>query len=425
MQNQIPKNLPSRSPEQSRRTKEGWQKVRLGEVANDIRVLYVPKKDEHLKYVGLEHIEQGTLRLSDIGDSAATQSAKKTFQENDILFGTLRAYFRKVVKLKFSGVCSTDIAVLRAKSGFDHNFLFYFIANPYFIKFASNPGDGTRMPRAKWNHLAQTEWLLPDYREQKRIGDALSLLDDKIEVNSNIAKTLEEMGQALFKEWFVHFRFSGYEKAEFMDSELGKIPEKWRVGKVNDLIKIISGYPFSSSLYTTDKKALGVVTIRNVQDGDFITECDSSIKREAVPKSMSSECHLQNGDVLLSLTGNVGRVCFVYGGKYLLNQRVAKLIPRRNENLAYTYFLFRQNLMQNYLINLAKGSAQPNLSPVETSDTPIIVPTKEVLDIFNSISGPIYQKLVDNKNENQKLAGLRDLLLPKLMKGDILVNSEE
>ena len=174
-------------------------------------------------------------------------------------------------------------------------------------------------------------------------------------------------------------------------------------------------------MYISDKKALGVVTIRNVQDGDFITDCDSFIDKEAVPENMNPECHLQDGDILLSLTGNVGRVCFVHGGEYLLNQRVAKLKPKRPEDLAFAYFFFRQNLIQNHLINLAKGSAQPNLSPVETSNIPAIIPTKEVLDNFNNITGPSYKKLVDGRNENQKLATLRDLLLPKLMRGEVRI----
>jgi len=158
-----------------------------------------------------------------------------------------------------------------------------------------------------------------------------------------------------------------------------------------------------------------------VQNGNFIIECDSAITKDNIPTNMDSECYLHDGDILLSLTGNVGRVCFVYGGEYLLNQRVAKLVPLKEQNRAFVYFLFRQLEMQNQLINMAKGSAQPNLSPVETGKIEISIPSQDILDKFNRLINPIYNQLIKNKKENQKLTELRDLLLPKLMNGEIRV----
>ncbi|MDO8571524.1 MAG: restriction endonuclease subunit S, partial [bacterium] len=242
--------------------------------------------------------------------------------------------------------------------------------------------------------------------------------DEKIENNSRIIKTLEEMAQAVFKEWFVKFRFPGYKKVEFVDSELGKIPKGWKIGKIKDIVSVISGYPFSSKLYNA-KLGLGVVTIKNVQDGKFIIDCNTFIKEEKLPSNLNPECRLKDGDIVLSLTGNVGRVCFVYGGEYLLNQRVAKLIPKRSSDFAYCYFLFRQGAMQNYMINMAKGSAQPNLSPVEIAETSLVLSSSDVLDAFSEIARSIYERILNNSNENQKLAVMRDLLLPRLMSGEI------
>jgi type I restriction enzyme S subunit len=219
------------------------------------------------------------------------------------------------------------------------------------------------------------------------------------------------MAQEVFKE-----KFNNSEKL-IVNSEKLKLEK----AKIGDLVEIISGYPFSSKLYNKFKKGLGVVTIKNVQDGNFITKCDSFIEERKIPKNMNNECLIGDGDVLLSLTGNVGRVCFVYGGKYLLNQRVAKLKPKNSNDLAFIYFLFRQSDMQNLLINMAKGSAQPNLSPVETGEIEITVPAREILDKLNKVINPIYEELIRLKVENQKLATLRDLLLPKLMSGEIRV----
>lgn len=137
---------------------------------------------------------------------------------------------------------------------------------------------------------------------------------------------------------------------------------------------------------------------------------------------MNPECKIKDGDILLSLTGNVGRVCFVYGGEYLLNQRVAKLKPKNKKHISFVYFLFRQPWLQNLLIAMAKGSAQPNLSSIETGEIEISIPSAEIIEKFSEKTTPIYNQLVRNKVENQKqLAALRDLLLPKLMSGEIRV----
>ncbi len=102
---------------------KNWQIMKLGEVAQEVRESYEPKKTEEKLYIGLEHIEQQTLQLSGVGRSNETQSTKKIFKPGDILFGTLRPYFRKVTRPKFGGVCSTDITVIRPTRKGDGKFL--------------------------------------------------------------------------------------------------------------------------------------------------------------------------------------------------------------------------------------------------------------------------------------------------------------
>ena len=240
--------------------------------------------------------------------------------------------------------------------------------------------------------------------EQNRIVEILSVFDEKIENNNRIIKILEEMAQIILKE-------------RFLTSTKGNTKN----AKLSELVKIISGHPFSSSLYTNDKNTFGVVTIKNVQDGRFVTDCDSFIREEDIPKNTNKECTLDDGDILLSLTGNVGRACFVYGGQYLLNQRVAKLKPRKEKDKAFVYFLFRSVAMQNQLINMAKGSAQPNLSPVETEAIELELPSRQELDRYSEVATPWFQQLVEKALENKKLAAMRDLLLSKLMSGEIRV----
>lgn len=182
---------------------KGWKRVKLGEVAD---LLKIPWKvgDENLPYIGLEHIEENKLRLSGVGNSNDITSNKFLFTENEFLFGKLRPYFRKLYKPKFKGICSTDIWVINSKTNTNKEFLFYLFANQDFVDLAYKGASGTRMPRADWNFMFETEWLIPKSKnEQKAIASVLSSLDDKIDLLHRQNKTLEAMAETLFRQWFV------------------------------------------------------------------------------------------------------------------------------------------------------------------------------------------------------------------------------
>jgi type I restriction enzyme S subunit len=132
-------------------------------------------------------------------------------------------------------------------------------------------------------------------------------------------------------------------------------------------------------------------------------------------------CYLKERDILLSLTGNVGRCCIVDQPDLLLNQRVAKIHPKLEKNRPFSYFFFRLYDTRKNLEEMAKGTAQANLSPIETSNIKIEIPPREVMDNFSMISTPIFEKIVQNKKAIRTLEKLRDTLLPKLMSGEVRV----
>jgi very-short-patch-repair endonuclease/restriction endonuclease S subunit len=156
-------------------------------------------------YIGLEHIGQGTLRLEGIGTGDDINSLKSKFEAGDVLFGKLRPYFRKVVRPDFAGVCSTDIWVVRAKPGCDQGFIFYWMASPEFVALANSASEGTKMPRAKWDYVAKHQKSVPPLPEQRAIAHILGTLDDKIECNRRLNRTLEGIVRALFQSWFIDF----------------------------------------------------------------------------------------------------------------------------------------------------------------------------------------------------------------------------
>ena len=390
---------------------KNWQKVKLQDIS---LLISRGAQPEYVASGGVRVINQKCIRGGkiDFNESRLTDIRKKPIAENkylkeyDILVnstgtGTV-GRVSQIKKLDEPLVIDSHVTLVRPdlKTVWG-KFLGYKLS--CYEKFLEGAADGsTSQVELSREIIRNLEIILPPLSSQESIADILSAFDDKIGLNNKINQNLEQIAQAIFKEWFV------------------KNKKKDNNGKLGDLMDIVSGFPFSSKIYNS-KKGLGVVTIKNVQDGNFVRDFDSFIENENLSKRINQNCILEDGDVLLSLTGNVGRVCIVYGGKYLLNQRVAKIKPKSEKDLAFCYFLFRQTAMQNLLINMAKGSAQPNLSPVETGKIEFAVPSRDLLDDFSKAVTPIYQKIVGNINENQKLASLRDLLLPKLMSGEIRV----
>jgi type I restriction enzyme S subunit len=213
---------------------EEWEVKELGEVCQLVKKQYSPSKKDVRAYIGLEHIKQQNLKLINIGSSEEIDSIKLEFKAGQILFGKLRPYFRKVYRPKFDGVCSTDIWVIDSKGQFDNGFLFYFLADQRIINVANNSSEGTRMPRARWDYLSRLKFAFPSIGERRAIAFILGFLDDKIALSRSMNTTLEAIGQALFKHWFVDFEFPDKEGkpyrssgGEMVETELGEAPRGW------------------------------------------------------------------------------------------------------------------------------------------------------------------------------------------------------
>jgi type I restriction enzyme S subunit len=227
------------------------------------------------------------------------------------------------------------------------------------------------------------------------------------------------MAQNLYREWFVNFRFPGHENVKLVESPLGMIPQGWEVTTLDKIITIKSGFPFKRDIYDEDGP-FGVVTIKNVQDGFFEKACTNRINK--IPPKFPDYCYLKDGDVLISLTGNIGRVCLVCGNNLLLNQRVGKFIPQNIKNITFLYMMFRQKEMQEQLGTISNGVAQQNLSPVETGKLKILSPSSELIDNYLELSNPIFKQILLLIKKNDNLRQTRDLLLPKLISGEIDVS---
>lgn len=253
--------------------------------------------------------------------------------------------------------------------------------------------------------------IYPDIDRQNKIADVLQSYDRLIGINHKRIKVLEQMAENLYKEWFVRFRFPGHETAEFENG----LPASWRKARIADLVSFLNGFAFKSEDYDDAGRYI-VVTIKNVQDGYFDM---SSVERIGfLPSRMPQYCILKKGDIIMSLTGNVGRVCIVSSDGCLLNQRVCKI---ESKYPLFAYSFFRQEAVFQMLCNIAYGTAQLNLSPILAGKTRTILPPDELIAQFENKVAELYEAIQNYREQNEALVKQRDLLLPRLMSGKLEV----
>jgi type I restriction enzyme S subunit len=356
-------------------------------------------KEEHLKVVARSKPEFGDTLFAHIGASLGEAAFVNTPREFSI----------------------KNIALFKPNPTIiDSRYLYYIVISPVFQALAKRTRTGSAQPFLGLSQLRSHRIQYHrDMAIQRRIAGILSAYDQLIENNQRRIKILEEMARALYREWFVHFRFPGHEKVKMVPSSLGLIPEGWGIGVLGNHVEFKSGFAFRSGTFSTEGE-YRLVTIKNVQDGSFNPECDSRVGK--LPDNLPSHCVLEDGDILLSLTGNVGRACLVYDGPFFLNQRVAKLVPTESTDWAIIYCMFRETAMRIKLEQLSTGVAQQNLSPVLASRMEVVTPPRELRKRFlNSVEAMI-KNLVHLHVRNDNLRRTRDLLLPRLLSGSLSIS---
>ncbi len=359
-----------------------WKEIELFQIMEIVKNQFQADKNSDFKYIGLEHIEQESLRLNSFGHSSEVSSNKFFFKKGDILFGKLRPYFRKVIKTKFDGVCSTDIWVIRSKDKIFQDYLFYFLANWEFVNIANAGEGGSRMPRADWNFLKNTKWLIPNLEEQKAIAEVLTSLDDKIDLLHKQNKTLEQLAETLFRHHFID-----------------NAQDDWEVGKLGDCVTISYG----KNLPTNQLLESGYPVFGgNGQIGFF----DKFLYADP--------------QVLVSCRGEAsGKVNISLPNSFVTNNSLVLVRDKKPE----ISFEFLKYFALNYDFSLhVSGSAQPQITIDGLYDAEFVMPSSDLVKEYSNVVGDIEEKRLLNFYQIKNLEKLRDQLLPKLMSGEITTN---
>lgn len=402
-----------------------WKKVKLGASCTKIgsgatpkggATVYTNNGTSFIRSQNVYNLYFDYNGLTYISEEAADKLKGVSVLENDILLnitGDSVARTCIVPKAILPARVNQHVAIIRAKSELlNQRFLNYYLASPAMQVYMLNlaVGKGASRNAITKSMIENFEIPCPPLMVQCRIAEIISCYDSLIENYQKQIKLLEEATQRLYKEWFVDLRFPGYENTKIVDG----VPEGWEKKEINEFISILSGYAFKSSSFVEDGD-YKIVTIKNVQDGFFDGKNLSHIRE--IPSKMPKHCFLTTGDLLLSLTGNIGRVCMVIGNNCLLNQRVAKI---ESVFPAFAYCLFRSENMFTSINNLANGVAQQNVSPIKIGTLDIVV-NNEIISKFEKVVGNIQNQILVLYSQIEELTEARDRLLPKLMSGEIEV----
>lgn len=270
---------------------------------------------------------------------------------------------------------------------------------------------GSAVPSLTVPIIENIKITLPSLNKQKRIANILSSLDDKIELNRRINENLEQQAQALFKSWFVDFE--PFKDGKFVDSELGMIPEGWRINLVKDIAIFTQGTQVPVSMqYNTQKENM----IRFIRIVDY-TSNNTELPRFIYKTNKQTEC--DESDVIMVRYGNIGTIGRRLTG--VIANNLFKISPSNILTKNFLYYFFKQKEIQELIVASAAGSAMPAIKHSTIGNINIIVPPKGVVNMFDLICNSYEAQILKNNQENSYLKEVRDTLLPKLMSGELAI----
>lgn len=301
------------------------------------------------------------------------------------------------------------VVCLRGKSGVLNNtYLKYYFLSNYGKKKLKSRESGTTVTGIKQSELRKVEVCYPSFENQCKIASTLSSLDSKIENNRKICANLEAQAQALFKHWFIDF--APFKDGKFVESELGMIPEGWRVGSPYEYLDFIYGAPYKSNLFNDKKEGLPLIRIRDLKDcsPQFYTP-------EVLPKSE----YVKAGDILAGMDAEFAP--YIWKGQQgLLNQRVCKIKPKSKEiGRFFCMLLVKPQLL--FVQAVKTGTTVSHIGKSDIDRFKVILPPLNEVIRFSKLGEEILDEIITVSAESSRLSTLRDTLLPKLMSGEIKV----
>lgn len=388
-----------------------WNEIKLGDVV-EINKKSIDRNYpfEEITYLDTGSITQGKIEgLQQFKLKDAPSRAKRLVTNNDIIYSTVRPIQRHygfIENGKSDLVVSTGFAVISAnKEKANPKFLYHLLSSDDVVKYLDSIAEGSTSayPSLRPEDLALLDILLPPLPEQTAIAEVLSSLDDKIDLLHRQNKTLEQLAETLFRQWFV-------EEAE----------ESWEVGKLDDVISVKGGTTPSTTKPEYWNGNINWTSPRDLSNNKSIFLFDTERKISELGLKEIGSGLLPVGTVLLSSRAPIGYLTITEIPVAINQGYIANICDK----LVSNYFIFlwcKANMSE--IENSGNGSVFQEISKSTFRTLDFLIPPKEKLKMFDKEVEPMFQKIKSNSNQIKTLTNLRDTLLPKLMSGEVRVEN--
>lgn len=356
-----------------------------------------------------------------ISDSGLKGSSAKYLPANTVLIAMYGANVGQLGWLRRPATVNQAICglVVDPKVA-DHRYIFYALMDTRDGLIAQ--AQGAAQQNLNQDKIKSFEVPCPPLVEQRRIASTLSAYDDLIENNTRRISILEEMARRIYEEWFVRFRFPGHEGVRMVESELGLVPEGWWPCRLELVCsRMNSGNtPSRSNPDYWDRGTVDWYKTKELWDG-YLFESEERISEQAVAEKKSRV--FEAGTILMAIYGSptVGRLG-ITTRRSACNQAALGMLPDPSKitfwKLYYTLLALRAEFN-----NKAQGAAQQNISKEKVAEMPFVLPAMETQRRFDEVVGPMQAMLRNLQARNRNLRMTRDLLLPKLISGELDVSA--
>ena len=383
-----------------------WTEYRLGDIV-EINPTESIKKGTIAKKIGMDVLQPYCRAIPSF--SVEPYSGGSKFKNGDTIMARItpclengKTAMVNILNENEIGFGSTEYIVFRAKETITDPYFVYYLVTSDTVRnpaIKSMVGSSGRQ-RVQTDVVANLSINLPPLETQQKIASLLSSLDDKIELNNRINDNLEQQAQAIFKSWFVDFEPFG-----------GEMPKDWKRTDIYSIANIIYGSPFASKLFNSEKNGTPIIRIRDLKDqhSDVYT-----------PEVRDDAYLIQPKDIVVGMDGEFRP--YIWGSEPgLLNQRVCVFENKRPKGKAFLYYSIKPLL--DIVEKTQVATTVIHIGKKDFDKFQITLPTKNVLDKFDELTDSVFDKIVNNRLENIRLEKLRDTLLPKLMSGELDVDS--
>ena len=323
------------------------------------------------------------------------------------------------------GIISHHLCRVRALPGAEINqrFLYYRLLSPDFKAFARSVASGTTVLGLRTSDIERFEFQIPESNVQERIGRALGGFDDLIENNRRRIELLEETARLLYREWFVHYRYPGQEDVPLVDSELGPIPGDWEICRADEVMGVVGGGTPSKKeeSYWADGDIQWYAPTDLTRTGSMFA-LGSSLKINELGLAKSSANLFPAGSVMMTSRATIGEISFSTT-EACTNQGFITCVPSEQLSGSHIYFWLEAHVP--FFLQVSTGATFKELTKSTFRKLPIAIPPVSLEEEFCSLVDPLLQSVLNLLQQQQVLQSSRDLLLPRLVSGDLDISDLE